>query len=873
MVMVATYYNYSHINGVRVRKLVNGTNKPACGGGRRTEMGSLDPARVRLGRIRCLTEAIECLRKGENLPKALCYVPKSLTYEFCEVKESVPILEEPKVDAKMVDKLPEGKTCKVIGKGQPLFNKSGVWVRTSSPQEGWLLIQPINKSLKATVKIVSGTPPSSSATSGSSKKQSDKKEASNWLKVVEQMCTLNFGKQPQLTNMDQDEMDKLIIPPPGWNLDADEELAQFLIQHQFSSGLVDGMNVAQGSEHFLRVQASSEEDQLQDMLNPDTEDHYWESDGNQGDHWLRFHMKPGTIVQKFGILVDPDDGSYLPRRVIVKGGTRSGNMNTLSSRNFTSMDYDNKVLQLLLNPLTTFYEIIEVHMKSCHQGGIDCRIRGVIVTTQAAQSIFLPSEDLTKDVFTTERIARCPKLQPFQPDQLFYRALVLKRIAHLLNVDLTYLLPRYPHTCCTKVDAIYVIRQLWPLSSQRNGLIQHILSETSCSSPSRPTLYINRLAARQHSEDPSKDLECKKAIFNQIISELKKHAKPSTYNFRWAGHWSQWWECKFSQEGMIDQGGGFRDSLADVGEELCPSDPDHEVSLTLFIGSPNQTQDSSNVYRDTYIPNPGCQLKSKYFFLGQLMGAMFRSQESLVLSLAPFTWKKLVGEQVTWSRDFMSVDSAEVKFIDSVETMSREKFEGSFKGMLKFTTVLSNGETISLVPDGADKLVTYDNRLEYCEMVKEQRLNENKLQVAAIRDGLVSVIPSEVLHLLTWQELEMKVCGNPEISVEAMKKSTRYDSSLSEKSQAVKIMWEALEKFSNKDRSRFLRFITGRRRLPCTIFIDSADGESSSKLPTSATCSNTLYLPKYGSVEEAVDRLRYAAYNCVAIDTDMSVYE
>ena len=152
------------------------------------------------------------------------------------------------------------------------------------------------------------------------------------------------------------------------------------------------------------------------------------------------------------------------------------------------------------------------------------------MTTHAAQSIFLPSEELCQDVFTPERIARCPKLQHFQPKQLFCRALVLKRIVHLLNTDLTYLLPRYSNTCSTKVDALYNIRQLWPLSSQRNGLIQHILSETSCSSPHRPEIYINRMAAHP---------ECKKAFFNQLMSELKKHAKQN-YNFRWAGYFSRW---------------------------------------------------------------------------------------------------------------------------------------------------------------------------------------------------------------------------------------------------------------------------------------------------------------------------------------------
>ena len=831
-------------------------------------MSTVDQTRVRLGRIRCLTNAVECLRKGESLPPPICFIPKSLNFEISEVKDSIPIVEEPKDLAKVVDRIPEGKTTRFTCVGQPLYNSQGCWVKITSPNQGWFLIQPITKHLKATIKLLPASF-SSNVNANNSKKHSEKKEPTDWLKVVEQMCTLHFGKQPLLTNQDGEEMKKLSVPPPGWNLEADEELAQFLVQFEGKNGLACEAGV-QGNEHFIRIQASSEEDQIPDMLNPDLEDHYWESDGSQGQHWLRFHMKPGTLIQKFALLVDSDDGSYLPRRVVVKGGT-IGNLTVLSTRNFSSSDFETKELQLFLSPLATFYEIIEVHIKSCYQGGIDCRIRGVSVTTHSSNSIFIESENLCKDVFNPERIACFPKLQPFQPDQLFSRGLLLKRIAHLLNIDLTYLLPRMKHKFTSKMDTIFTIRQLWPLSSQRNALIQFILSETSTSSPSRPILYINRIIAKQHLHDPSKDPDCKRTVFNQTINELKKHTKPSNFNYRWAGHWGQWWECKFIQEGIIDQGGGFRDSLADMAEELCPNDQDTEVALPLFIRSPNQSQDSSNVFRDTYIPNPSCSLKDKYFFVGQLMGAMFRSQETLVLSLSQFVWKKLVGEPVSWTRDFISVDSAEVKFMDSIESMSREKFEESFEGALKFTTVLSDGETIPLVSGGAEKLVTFNNRMEYCKMVKEKRMNENNSQIASIREGLVSVIPAELLCLLTWQELELRVCGNPEISIEALKKSARYDSSLSENSPSVKIMWEALEKFSVDDRSRFLRFITGRRRLPCTIFIDSADSDS--KLPTSATCSNTLFLPKYCSVDEAMDRLKYAAYNCVAIDTDMTPWE
>jgi len=41
-------------------------------------------------------------------------------------------------------------------------------------------------------------------------------------------------------------------------------------------------------------------------------------------------------------------------------------------------------------------------------------------------------------------------------------------------------------------------------------------------------------------------------------------------------------------EGIIDQGGGFRDSLSDLAEELCPSSSDCLVPLPFFIRTPNQ---------------------------------------------------------------------------------------------------------------------------------------------------------------------------------------------------------------------------------------------------------------------------------------------
>lgn len=826
------------------------------------DMGSVDPARVRLGRIRCVINTVEAMKKGEPLPAPLCFVPKEVPFEF-EGEEALQVLEEAKEGAKVTGRLPQKKAHKFVCTGLPVFNAQGGWMRMTSPHSGWVLLQPAKKAFKGKLKV--GKKGEEVGNSGGGR------GLTNWLKAVELMCSLQIVKAPSLSNHNEEEMVKLQTPPPGWNLEADEELAQFLVDNH-SSDLVGGgggMGV-RGRDHFTNVEVSSEESELQNMFDPDLES-YWESDGSQGQHWVRFHMKPGTVVEKFALLVDPEDGSYLPRRVVVKAGP-AHNLTTLQTRNYTMSDYESKELQLFPYPLEEYKEVIEVHIKSCYQGGIDVRIHGLSLTTRTAEKMFLDSESISEESFTDEKVSRYPKLQGFEPKQLFVRGLVLNRIAYLLDQDLTYILPGWQRNTTSDIlEAVATIRQLWPLSHRRNTIIQDMLSATSSSPPSRPTIYIDRIAANKHREDPSQDKEGKKTVFNQLIRELKKHTNTTSYNYRWAGHWSQWWECKFIQEGIIDQGGGFRDTLADIAEELCPSTPDSPIALSLFIRSPNQSQDSSNAYRDNYIPDPGCLDMTRYRFVGQLMGAMFRSQESLVLSLPQFLWKQLVGEPVTWARDFVSVDSAEVKLIDSIETMSKEKFNDAFAGALNFTTVLSNGETVSLVPDGSERLVTYEERFEYCHLVKEKRMSESDAQIKALRAGMCKVIPQDILSLLTWQELEVKVCGSPEISIEKLKSSTRYEGGLSATSPRVKVMWEALEKFTNEERSRLLRFITGRRRLPCTIYIDSMD--SGSKLPSSATCSNTLYLPKYDNVDEAIDRLRYAAYNCVAIDTDMTPWE
>ena len=85
--------------------------------------------------------------------------------------------------------------------------------------------------------------------------------------------------------------------------------------------------------------------------------------------------------------------------------------------------------------------------------------------------------------------------------------------------------------------------------------------------------------------------------------------------------------------------------------------------------------------------------------------------------------------------------------------------------------------------------------------------------------------------------------------------SVHYGDELSHDSECVVQLWKVLENFNADDRSRFLRFVTGRKRLPACITLSQMCGEKDT-LPGASTCASTLMLPSYSSVEVAEKKLR-----------------
>ncbi|XP_033095652.1 E3 ubiquitin-protein ligase HECTD3-like [Anneissia japonica] len=829
-------------------------------------------SRRQLARIRCLKQSVKCLKDSEPLPEALCYVPGCLEYKYPNASDSNGrVTVYSKTDRKSkCGEIVFSRETTIFASGEESCNSDGLWIRLTNKsfrehikgkenvKEGWILLYELKAGAEMANVLLPVVPENSTAAEQRVKGKQVHPLCS-WEQILEYTYSLKVGTPPVIVEADSAAVERLCRAPQNWTIENDEELAKFLAEHMETHNEKLG-SVKQFVES-VDVSSTCEEDDASCLTDGDTST-YWESDGSQGQHWMRLHMKKGTIIKRLYIAVDGQDDNYMPSHVIVMAGQDGSNLKKINDCN---IDVNYTGDYCILEDMTQHYKVIEVRIKECKDGGIDTRIHGIKIKSTKEKDL-----GLNKDLFKNSELVRYPRLESVDKDVLYRRAITMQRFIKLFDSVIQYIIPSWQYSIGS-FGELNAVRQILVLSKKRSSLIQRLLKQSETSKPSSmPKLYINRRAASEHKSDPSKDPECKSTVFSQIYEGLKSGTRSNTQlDFRWPQRYDQWWECKFLSEGIIDQGGGFRDSLSDISEELCPTANDQPDPLPFFVRSPNQKHEDLNTNRDVFVPNPGCKEFIKYEWIGMLMGGCLRSKENLVLALPSFVWKQLAGECISWSRDFTTVDSAAVKLLELLESIDQETFDESFADDLTFTTMLSN-QTVAMLKEDGDKIkVQYEQRMEFCRLVQEKRMNESKQQIAAIKHGILQVIPQAVLDLMTWQQLETSICGNPEISLEALKKTTFYED-IEQNDTRVKYLWEAMANFTNEDRSRFLRFVTGRRRLPAPLYIAADRGtEKTDSLPESSTCSNTLFLPCYSSAKVAEEKLRYAAYNCVAIDTDM----
>ena len=445
-----------------------------------------------------------------------------------------------------------------------------------------------------------------------------------------------------------------------------------------------------------------------------------------------------------------------------------------------------------------------------------------------------------------------------------------------------------------------------------------------------PQIRINRLKSYRAKEAsdligiPGEDL-IMSSMFYQLWNELKyqsSHKLRLSYTHPMDDGQSRAFKIRFDGEGVDDYGGPYREIFQKICEELQLPDPSVKGSqrrpwspddvqakklkagkcfLPLLHPTPNwSADDCTERYKYIFHPSSLSELRTDLFrFLGQFVGIAIRSKITLDLAFPSALWKQVVKEKLT-EKDIASFDAPAYTFVqhlgsilcrlrssmENKDALVSLKIEANmFLQDLNWTATLSDGHVIELIPDGFNKTVNLENLEKYLRLYVEARLTESLIPIEAFREGLVSIIPAGAISLLSHEEFENIVCGNRIIDIQRLKENTEYDDDVTMEDEHIIFFWEALEEFSEEEKSLFLRFVWARPTLPPVgvdfpqkLKIQTAVGDEAQLkpdlyLPKAHTCFFSINLPKYTSKAMMSDKLRYAITNCTEMDADFRLQE
>ena len=140
--------------------------------------------------------------------------------------------------------------------------------------------------------------------------------------------------------------------------------------------------------------------------------------------------------------------------------------------------------------------------------------------------------------------------------------------------------------------------------------------------------------------------------------------------------------------------------------------------------------------------------------------------------------------------------------------------------------------------------------------------------------GFYEVVPEALMLIFDFQELELVMCGLPNISLEDWKTHTDYMGQYEGKKAGHKVVawfWEVIDGYSEELKARLMQFVTGTSGVPAQGFayLQGNDGnirkfcinsisKSTSLFPRAHTCFNRIDLPLYDSKQELKDKLTLA---------------
>ncbi|KAG6816239.1 hypothetical protein H0H87_007476 [Tephrocybe sp. NHM501043] len=260
---------------------------------------------------------------------------------------------------------------------------------------------------------------------------------------------------------------------------------------------------------------------------------------------------------------------------------------------------------------------------------------------------------------------------------------------------------------------------------------------------------------------------------------------------------------------------------------------------------------------------------SYFKFIGRCLGLAIFHRRFLDAYFVPSFYKMILSKPMTLA-DLESVDA-------DLHRSLLWMLDNDITDVLDETFSLTEerfGEmvTIELKPGGEEVPVTEENKKEYVDAVVAYRISKRvKEQFDAFMEGLLELIPADLIGVFDERELELLIGGMSEIDMDDWTKFTDYRG-YEKTDQVIEWFWQCIRSWPAERKSRLLQFTTGTSRVPVNGFKDlqGSDGprrftiEKSGDpqgLPRSHTCFNRLDLPPYQDYESLETKLIFAIEN------------
>jgi len=309
---------------------------------------------------------------------------------------------------------------------------------------------------------------------------------------------------------------------------------------------------------------------------------------------------------------------------------------------------------------------------------------------------------------------------------------------------------------------------------------------------------------------------------------------------------------KFAGEDGVDEGGVQKEWFQLFVEDIF------SVKYGMFI---------QNDETRTHWFNQKSHDFPEFELLGTVVGLAIYNGVILDLHFPLLVYKKLCGMKPTLD-DLADINPGLARGLkqllqyngDNIEEDINLDFQISYDyyGSLETHNLKDNGENIP---------VTYANRQEYVDLYVQYLLQSSvAAQFESFKKGFDTVCAGPALELFMPEELQLLICGSPDLDFTTLEKDTSYDNGYDKDHPTIKNFWEIVHKFSLEEKKKLLFFATGSDRSPIgglgkLNFVITRHGGDTDRLPSSHTCFNHLLLPEYRSKKKMERLLKQALAN------------